>query len=99
MHTAANGPVPCSPYSSILIEQSQPFIVDELVKAAQLRSQAITDKSKAHWTGEAGHLPVTLWPGPERLANRRNVATTLQKRYAAISAYLKCLNQRTSTTR
>jgi hypothetical protein len=64
MHTAANGPVPCSPYSSILIEQSQPFIVDELVKAAQLRSQAITDKSKAHWTGEAGHLPVTLWPGP-----------------------------------
>jgi len=64
IHTAANGPVPCSPYSSILIEQSQPFIVDELVKAAQLRSQAITDKSKAHWTGEAGHLPVTLWPGP-----------------------------------
>ena len=42
----------------------QPFTVDELVKAAQLHSQAIADKSKAQRTGEAGRLPVTVWPGP-----------------------------------
>jgi hypothetical protein len=48
----------------IVMEQSQPFSVDELVKAAQVHSQAIADKSKAQWTGEAGHLPVTVWPGP-----------------------------------
>ena len=29
--------------------------------AAQLHSHAIADKKKAQWTGEAGHLPVTVW--------------------------------------
>jgi hypothetical protein len=48
----------------VLIEQAQPFTLDELVRAAQQHSKAIADKSKAQWTGEAGHLPVTVWPGP-----------------------------------
>jgi hypothetical protein len=49
---------------ALTIEQSQPFTVDELVKAAQQHSKAIADKSGAKWSGEAGHLPVTVWPGP-----------------------------------
>jgi len=48
----------------IIIEQPRPFSVDELAKAAQLHGSAIAGKSKAQWMGEAGHLPVTVWPGP-----------------------------------
>jgi len=48
-------------YSSILIEQSQPFIVNELVKAVELRSQAITDKSKV---GQVKQRICKLWAGP-----------------------------------
>jgi len=50
-------------YSSISSSSPSPSTVDEFVNAAQLY-KAIADKSKAHWTGEAGHLSVTGRPGP-----------------------------------
>ena len=57
--------------ASIVIEQSHAFTVEELVKAAEQHSRAVIDRSKAQWTGEAGHLPITTWPSPTELLDKK----------------------------